>query len=281
MSRLTCTRVLPVLCAAVLVAGASFAQAAKGWTLVWADEFEQADGSAPDSAKWVHDRGGKGWGNGELETYTDRRTNSWIEGGKLIIAARQESFTGADGIPRNYTSARLKTQGKAAWQYGRLEARIKLPRGQGIWPAFWMLGTNFPSAGWPVCGELDIMENIGREPLVVHGTVHGPGYSGDKGLSGAITNAIPLADDFHLFAVEWEPGRIRWLLDDKPYFTLTPANLPANAKWAFDHPHYFILNLAVGGHWPGNPDSSTVFPQRMEVDYVRVYEATNAASPAR
>jgi beta-glucanase (GH16 family) len=272
--------ILPVLGAAVIALGAAFAQAANGWTLVWADEFAQADGSAPDPAKWVYDLGGGGWGNNELETYTNRRTNSWIEGGKLIIAARSETFTGSDNIQRNYTSARLKTQGKAAWTLGRMEARIKLPRGQGIWPAFWMLGTNITSAGWPTCGEIDILENIGREPYIVHGTVHGPDYSGGNAIGGGLTNAVPVADDFHLYAIEWEAARIRWFMDNRLYFTVTPANLPGGAQWVFDHPHFFILNVAVGGAWPGNPNGSTVFPQKMEVDYVRVYAATNAAMPA-
>jgi beta-glucanase (GH16 family) len=143
-----------------------------------------------------------------------------------------------------------------------------------------MLGTNITSAGWPTCGEIDIMENIGREPNVVHGTVHGPGYSGGNGIGGGVTNAAPVADDFHLYAIEWEAARIRWFMDNKLYFTLTPANLPGGAQWVFDHPHFFILNVAVGGAWPGNPDGTTVFPQQMEVDYVRVYAATNAAPPA-
>jgi len=271
---------LPVLGLAVIAVGASPAQAAEGWTLVWADEFEQADGSAPDSNKWVYDLGGKGWGNNELETYTNRRTNSWIEGGQLIIAAHHETYAGADGIKRNYTSARLKTQGRAAWTFGRMEARIKLPRGQGIWPAFWMLGTNISTARWPTCGEIDIMENIGREPNIVHGTVHGPGYSGGEGIGIGLTNAVPVADDFHLYAIEWEAARIRWFMDDQLFFTLTPADLPGGAQWVFDHPHYLILNLAVGGAWPGNPDDTTRFPQLMVVDYVRVYAATNAVTPA-
>jgi beta-glucanase (GH16 family) len=279
MSRPSITGPLPlVFVAATMVVGASLAQADNAWTLVWADEFEQADGAAPDSSKWVHDVGGNGWGNNELETYTSRRTNSWIEGGKLIIAARKEPFAGADGVQREYTSARLKTQGKTAWTFGRMEARIKLPRGQGMWPAFWMLGTNKPSAGWPTCGEIDIMENIGRESKIVHGTVHGPGYSGGNGIGGGLTNSAPWADDFHLYAIEWEAARIRWYMDDQLYFTLTPADLPAGSRWVFDRPHFILLNLAVGGDWPGTPDGTTVFPQRMEVDFVRVYAATKAAA---
>lgn len=265
----------------VLSAGTLASLAAQpAWKLVWSDEFGQPDGSAPASTNWVFDLGGGGWGNNELETYTNRRENSRIEQGMLVIEARKETFTGSDRITRQYTSARLKTLGRKAWTYGRIEARMKLPTGQGIWPAFWMLGTDISTAGWPACGELDIMENIGREPATVHGTIHGPGYSGGNGIGGSrvLTGGQKLADDFHLFAVEWTTNRIRWFLDNQPYLTLTPANLPTSAKWVFDHPHFLLLNVAVGGNWPGNPDASTVFPQKLLVDYVRVYDPA-AAQP--
>ena len=261
-----------VVAATALLSEASAAE----WSLVWSDEFAQPDGSAPDSAKWVYDLGANKWGNNELQAYTDRRENSRIEGGKLIIEARKEPFTGTDGVRSAYTSARLKTQGKAAWTFGRIEARIKLPRGQGIWPAFWMLGTNIATVDWPACGEIDIMESIGREPLTIHGTIHGPGYSGPNGIGGAITNRFPVADDFHLFAVEWEPGRIQWFFESNLYFTVTATNLPAGRQWVFGHDQFLILNVAVGGGWPGNPDKTTSFPQGMEVDYVRVYVRTKA-----
>jgi beta-glucanase (GH16 family) len=242
---------------------------ASSWRLVWSDEFNQPDGSGPDPAKWNFETGGNGWGNHELEYYTPRTNNVRIEAGKLEIEARAENFDG-----NKYTSARLLTQGKAAWTYGRFEARIKIPRGPGIWPAFWMLGTNIHSAPWPGCGEIDIMENIGKEPGTVHGTVHGPGYSGDAGIGGPVTlpNRAVMADDFHVFALECAPEHITWLLDGRPYFSLTPARLPKNCRWVFDQPKYLLLNLAVGGAWPGYPDASSTFPQRMIVDYVRVYE---------
>jgi len=153
------------------------------WQLSWSDEFDGPDGSRPDPSRWVLELGGAGWGNEELQTYTDRPENSSIEGGALVITARAEKFTGRDGIARDYTSARLKTLGRFSQAYGRFEARIKIPRGQGIWPAFWMMGVNIDSRGWPDDGELDVMENIGREPSTVHGTLHGPGYSGADGLS--------------------------------------------------------------------------------------------------
>lgn len=264
----------------VLVASLPTGSAAVGWTLVWSDEFAQADGSAPDPSKWVFDQGGNGWGNNELQTYTDRRENSRIEAGRLVIEARKETYAGSDGRTRDYTSARLKTLGKAAWNLGRIEARIQVPRGQGLWPACWMLGTNIVSAGWPNCGEIDIMEHIGREPTMVHGTIHGPGYSGGNGIGGAVTliNNQAVADAFHLFAIEWETNRIRWFLDNQLYFTVTPASLPSGKSWVFDRPQFLLLNLAVGGSWPGNPTATNVFPQRLEVDYVRVYARTNTAA---
>ncbi|HVH09669.1 MAG TPA: glycoside hydrolase family 16 protein [Gemmatimonadales bacterium] len=235
------------------------------WTLVWHDEF---NGPAFDTATWTYDIGGSGWGNAELEYYTNRPENAHIANGNLVIEARQEAYGG-----RNYTSARLKTAPLkgGAWRYGRVEARIKIPRGQGLWPAFWMLGDNIGTVGWPACGEIDIMENIGREPGRVHGTIHGPGYSGAQGIGHPYdlpTGAF--ADTFHVFAVEWEPNAIRWYVDTALYFTVSPTDVPGT--WVFDHPFFIILNVAVGGYWPGNPDSTTVFPQDMLVDYVRVYQ---------
>jgi beta-glucanase (GH16 family) len=283
---------LPILTALLLASLASLrAQAPpavpEGWTLTWSDEFDAPDGTPPDPSKWVHDLGGGGWGNEELQTYTSRPENAVIRHGQLVITARRERVTGADGITRDYTSARLKTLGRFAQRYGRFEARIQVPRGQGIWPAFWMLGADFPTAGWPACGEIDIMEHIGREPARVYGTIHGPGYAGAEGMSGSTTLAAavarassdspaagdgpPVADDFHVFAVEWEPGAIRWYVNDQHYFTRTPADLPAGARWAFDREFFMLLNLAVGGRWPGYPDATTIFPQELKVDYVRVY----------
>jgi beta-glucanase (GH16 family) len=269
---------LPTFAVALTALASPAATSTPGWSLVWSDEFEAADGSAPDTAKWAFDRGGNGWGNNELQTYTDRRQNSRIESGRLILEARKETFTGSDGISRSYTSARLKTLALASWTLGRVEARIKVPRGNGLWPAFWMLGTNFPTAGWPACGEIDIMEHIGRQPAKAYGTIHGPGYSGGSGIGGstALTNAV--ADEFHLFAVEWEAARIRWFLDNRLYFTAAPSSLPSGAAWVFNKPQFILLNVAVGGNWPGNPDATTVFPQRMEVDFVRVYARTNTSA---
>ncbi len=252
----------------VALTNSVIAQAIPGWSLRWADEFSQSDGSKPDSSKWGYDIGGSGWGNNELQTYTDRTENARIENGQLVIEARAENFGG-----RNFTSARLLTKGKSSWTYGRIEARIKIPKGRGIWPAFWMLGANFDSVGWPNCGEIDILENIGSLPSTLYGTLHGPGYSGGNGISGnTVLAGAALGDDFHVYAIEWEENRIRWFLDGSLYFTLTPSDLPVGSPWVFNQPQFLILNVAVGGNWPGNPDSSTVFPQRMTVDYVRVYD---------
>ncbi len=244
------------------------------WKLVWSDEFNAPNGSAPDPAKWTYDLGGKGWGNHELETYTDRTQNVSIQNGRLVIQALKENFTGKDGVAREYTSGRIKTQGLFSQTYGRIEARIKIPYGQGLWPAFWMLGDDSEKAGWPQGGEIDIMENIGREPSTVHGTIHGPGYSGGKGISApySLPNGARFADGFHLFAVEWQPAQIQFFVDGNLYATVTPANLPAGTRWVYDHPFFIILNVAVGGSWPGNPDATTTFPQTMQVDYVRVFK---------
>ncbi len=251
----------------------SLAPARPGFTLSWSDEFDQPDNSAPDPAKWKFAIGGDGWGNQELEYYTSRRQNARIRHGNLEITARKESYAGADRVRRDYTSARLITSGKFEQAYGRFEARIKIPYGQGVWPAFWLLGADDQSVGWPTCGEIDIMENIGREPAIVHGTIHGPGYSGAKGIGESYSlSSGRFADDFHVYAVEWEPEEIRFYVDDRAYTARKPSDLPAGTKWVYDHPFYVLVNFAVGGEWPGNPDAITKFPQTMLVDYVRVYK---------
>lgn len=244
-----------------------------GWTLVWSDEFNGADGASVDTTKWTLESGGDGWGNQELEYYTARPQNSYIKDGSLVIKVLREKFTGSDGVTRNYTSARLKTQGKFSQAYGRFEARIKIPHGQGVWPAFWMLGDDIGKVGWPDSGEIDIMENVGKEPAMVHGTIHGPGYSGAGGIESpySLPDKKIFSDAFHIFAVEWNPNVVRFYVDHDLYTTRTPADLPKGTKWVFDHPFFILLNVAVGGSWPGDPDASTEFPQTMLVDYVRVY----------
>ena len=254
------------------------------WQLVWSDEFSQTNGSSPDPTKWGFDigTGSSGWGNNEWEYYTSRTNNARIQNGQLVIEARKESYSGS-----SYTSARLLTKGKWAWTYGRMEASIKLPHGQGIWPAFWMLGTNIGSVGWPTCGETDIMENVGNtnDQGTAHGTIHGPqgsgDYNGGAGVGGTYTlpGGAALADNFHLFAVEWKTNQIKWFVDTNLYFTATPASLPSGGTWVFTQPQFLILNVAVGGNWPGYPDATTVFPQQMLVDYVRVYSYVVSSAP--
>jgi beta-glucanase (GH16 family) len=247
------------------------------WKLTWSDEFNGPNGSGVDPSKWVVEVGGKGWGNKELEYYTTRRENAHIQDGNLVIEARRENYTGTDGTNRNYTSARMKTARKFSQTYGRFEARIKIPSGQGMWPAFWMLGDDIDKAGWPACGEIDIMENIGKEPSTIHGSIHGPGYTGGVGIEApySLPEKRRFADDFHIFAVEWEPDAIRFYVDDDLYVTRARSDLRPGWKWVFDHPFFLLLNVAVGGDWPGNPDTSTVFPQTMLVDYVRVYRRSS------
>jgi beta-glucanase (GH16 family) len=244
-------------------------------SLVWSDEFSGAAGSGPDGGKWVRDTGGSGYGNNELEFYTSGTGNAALDGsGHLVITARQENPAGYacwyGGC--QYTSARLNTSGRFSVRYGRVEARIKLPRGQGMWPAFWALGDNFGSVGWPACGEIDIMENVGREPGRNHGSLHGPGYSGGNPLTG--TYSLPggqaFADGFHVFAVDWSPNLVRFFVDGALYESRTPADTNG-APWAFNHSFFLVLDLAVGGSFPGSPDAGTAFPQQMVVDYVRVY----------
>ena len=233
-----------------------------GWKLAWSDEF---NGTTIDPANWKFDKGGNGWGNAELEYYTDRPENARVENGNLVIEARRETYEGL-----MYTSARLNSRALQEFQYGRIEARLKLPSAQGIWPAFWTLGSN---SSWPLGGEMDIMEYIGKVPDTIYQTVHGPGYSGTHGIgSHIVLNADSLKNDFHVYAIEWQENEIRWFIDAQEVFKVTPAQIPEGAQWVFDHPFFIILNLAVGGGWPGYPTSDTVFPQQYLIDYVRVYQ---------
>jgi len=264
-------------CFAVLaLVGCASATMAPKTGLVWQDEFNGPAGTTFDRTKWTADTGGNGFGNQEREFYTTRPENVALDGdGHLVITARTEPASSTDQCWYGkclYTSARLKTEGIFTQKYGRFEARIRIPRGQGIWPAFWMLGDDIGTVGWPTSGEIDIMENIGREPAIVHGTLHGPGYSGAGGIGRADTLSSGVyADDFHIYAVEWQPNEIRWYVDGRQYHRMTPADIPSGTKWVFQHPFFLMLNLAVGGGWPGDPDASSTYPQQMIVDYVRVY----------
>ena len=232
--------------------------------IVWSDEFNGVAGAKPDPAKWTYDLGGNGWGNGESEVYTDSADNAHTDGqGNLDIHV----ISSGNG----YTSARLKTQGRFAVEHGRIEARMKIPAGQGIWPAFWMLGTNITTVNWPQCGEIDIMENIGKEPNIVHGSMHGPGYSGGSPITSSYSGPR-FSDDFHTFAVQWSATAVKFYVDGNLYQTVTPGSIPAGTSWVFDNPFFLLLNVAVGGGWPGYPDKTSTFPQDMLVDYVRVYQ---------
>ena len=242
----------------------------------FADEFSGSFGRSFDFSKWSPEIGGAGWGNEELQFYTKNVENVRLDGnGNLEIRAvplqTNNGLTCWYGGCR-YTSARLITKGKFSFRYGRAEARIKVPEGDGVWPAFWMLGEDIDKTGWPNCGEIDIMEFIGREPSTVYGTVHGPGYSGAGGIGRSVSLQSPqkVASDFRVFAVEWSDDEIQWFLDGKHYGTVTRKDLPAGTKWVFDGPFFIILNFAVGGRWPGPPGPATSFPQSMLVDYVRV-----------
>jgi beta-glucanase (GH16 family) len=234
------------------------------------DDFDGTSGAGVDQSKWRLETGDN-VNNHEREYYTSGTHNAALDGqGHLVITARKEN-------PANYqcwygtcqyTSARLNTASTFTQAYGHFETRMKIPRGQGMWPAFWMLGTG---GGWPDSGEIDVMENVGFEPGAVHGTIHGPGYSGSGGIGAGYTlpGGQAFADGFHTFAVDWSPNSITWSVDGNAYQTRTPADLNGN-RWVFDHPFYVIMNLAVGGYWPGDPDGSTTFPQQLVVDYVHV-----------
>lgn len=241
--------------------------------LVWSDEFDAAAGTGPDAAKWRREVGGGGFGNNERQYYTNGNDNIAHDGaGNLVITARKGNPAGYGCWYGSceYTSGKLTTAATFTRAYGRFETRMKLPRGKGMWPAFWMLGTG--GAPWPSNGEIDIMENVGSVPGQVLGSLHGPGYSGGNPLSGSYTlpGGQAFADAFHTFAVDWEPGSVTWYVDGIQYSRKTPADTGGN-PWVYDHPFFMILNLAVGGNWPGSPDASTTFPQQLTVDYVRVY----------
>lgn len=240
-----------------------------GMELVWSDEF---DGDTIDPANWTYDIGGWGWGNGEAQYYTDRPKNARLENGLLVIELHQEQYEES-----YYTSARLLTRGRQEFQYGYIEARIKVPSGSGTWPAFWMLGSNFeqdaadPANRWPNVGEIDIMEYVGREPDLVIGTLHGPGYSGAGGKSGWNRQEFAIADDFHTFAVDWDETGIRFFFDGEQYHEVGPDNIGRN-EWVFDRPFFLILNLALGGTLGGNIALDLEYPIRYYVDHVRVYQ---------
>jgi beta-glucanase (GH16 family) len=238
--------------------------------LVWSDEFDGPAGTPPDARFWTHELGDgteygiPGWGNRELQVYTASTANAALDGhGNLAITACRDG----DG----YTSARLVTKRKLEVEHGRIEARVRVPRGAGLWPAVWALGADIDDVPWPGCGEIDVMEHVCREPRRVFGAIHGPGYSGDAGHVGTVDLAREVADDFHVVAVDWEPWLLEWSLDGRPFHRATPADVAG--PWVFEHPFYLLLNLAVGGTFGGPLADETAFPQALLVDYVRVYAA--------
>jgi beta-glucanase (GH16 family) len=255
------------------------------WIQVWSDEFEGAAGARIDTTKWRFDvsdgcaAGICGWGNNEKEYYTDAPDNIALNGsGQLMIVARlaPSGMTCYYG-PCRYTSAKITTRGKMNAAPGRVEARIKLPSGQGLWPAFWMLGTSFPATPWPQCGELDIMENHGSTTSGVSSAVHGPGYSGNTPfVRGYALAQGTFSDDFHTFSVEWDSAQVRFLVDNTAHYTVTRSQLQVYGKSILDQPFFLILNLAVGGNFDGDPRSDTIFPATLLVDYVRVYQPSNS-----
>jgi len=262
-------RGVPLLTRLVPTPGPPTVTPTRDWKLVWSDEFDGPDGSAVDPTKWSFDVGGSGWGNGELQYYTDRLDNAYVENGALVIEAHREEYKG-----NRYTSARLVTRGKGDWLYGRFEIRAKLPTGQGIWPAIWMLPTDSEYGGWPSSGEIDVVELVGHEPARVYGTLHYGKPHASEGRYYDLAGGATFADDYHVFALEWEPGEMRWYVDGYHYQTQTQwftSSRKGTYPAPFDRRFHLILNVAVGGAWPGYPDETTVFPQHMVVDYVRVY----------
>lgn len=241
----------------------------RNWQETWSDNFDGSAGQLPDATKWAFDlgTGDGGWGNSELQTYTNNPENVSLDGsGNLVITAINNGGS--------YTSGRIKTQGLFTQKYGRFEARIITPYGPGLWPAFWMLGENIETVGWPQCGEIDIMELRGQEPNIIHGTIHGPGYSG----SNPITKSYGLANgrfdtDFHIFAVEWDEDKIDFFVDEYLYQRIEQKDVPGD--WVYNQPFHILLNVAVGGNYVGFPTAQTPFPQKMIIDYVKVYQEVN------
>ena len=239
----------------------------QGMTMVWSDEFNP---KTFNTSSWTYETGGGGWGNNELEYYTNSTNNLYLTGGYLVIEARKE----VKGT-YNYTSARIKTQNKKTFTYGRMDIRARLPKGQGIWPALWMLGNNIsqPGYNWPACGEIDIMELLGNDPRKSYATVHW-GVDGGSHFQKGGNYSLSTGDfsgSFHVFSLIWNDSKMTFLIDEVQFFSVSKTDI-TGAEYPFDKPHFFVMNVAVGGNWPGSPDASTVFPQRMIVDYVRVFQ---------
>ena len=269
---------VPCLLAMILVAvapGTGFGHAVSSPRLIWSDEFNGPAGASPDPTKWNFDVGGNGWGNNELQYYTSRPSNASLDGqGDLIITAHAGRYTGPNGIRRPYTSARLQTLHTFQFKYGLMEARIQVPAGKGLLSDFWSLGNDAYSRrrAWPASGEIDAMEVLGSAPRIVHGMVHGPWSWAPGGIGGTVRTPGSLSAGFHTYGVRWSPKRISFLLDGSVYKTIKSSDLRPGSKWPFRRPSFLLLSLSVGGDWAGRPDSSTAFPARMVVDWVRVWQ---------
>ena len=243
----------------------------EGWNIVWQDEFDK---DSLDLTKWSHEIGGHGWGNNELQFYTDSDSNSYVENGNLILKAQvvPQGIGSSKGL-RYYSSARLRTFGKGDWKYGRIEVKAKVASGQGIWPAIWMLPTDWLFGGWPSSGEIDIMEHVGYDLGVVHGSVHTEAYNHKINTQRSSARKIANVDtEFHVYSIIWDKDKISFFIDDVQYFLFENDQQGNYKTWPFDQRFHLLINIAVGGDWPGNPDNSTNFPRKMLVDYVRVYE---------
>ena len=242
-----------------------------GWELVWQDEFND---DIIDPFKWEHEVNADGGGNNELQYYTARTENSYIADSVLVIKAIKETYS-SNGETREYTSARMRTKNKGDWLYGRFDIRAKLPQGQGIWPAIWMLPTDWEYGGWAASGEIDIMELVGHQPHIVYGTIHYGGTYPDNlqtGTAYTLPSGI-FADDFHLFTLIWKEGEMQWYVDGNHFLTITEwTSINGEFPAPFNKRFHLLLNVAVGGNWPGDPDVTTLFPQTMEINYVRVYK---------
>jgi beta-glucanase (GH16 family) len=246
----------------------------------FAEGFDGAAGTPPSPAVWTFDTGGS-WGNGaELQSYTANPQNAALDGrGNLVITARREPYTSVEGVTREYTSARIETAQRFNFTYGRIAARIKVPSGAGLWPAFWALGDGaYAANAWPAAGEIDVMELLGAHPSVAYGSLHGPQARSASGfkVQSAYHAPCSLADGFHTYSANWSPDAITFAVDGHPYRTVTPAELPAGSTWPFSHRFFLVLNLAVGGVWGGAPTAATRWPAQMVVDSVRVSPLTHA-----
>ena len=243
----------------------------EGWNIVWQDEFDK---DSLDLTKWSREIGGHGWGNNELQFYTDSDSNSYVENGNLILKAQvvPQGIGSSKGL-RYYSSARLRTYGKGDWKYGRIEVKAKVASGQGIWPAIWMLPTDWLFGGWPSSGEIDIMEHVGYDLGVVHGSVHTEAYNHKINTQRSSARKIANVDtEFHVYSIIWDKDKISFFIDGVQYFLFENDQQGNYKTWPFDQRFHLLINIAVGGDWPGNPDNSTNFPRKMLVDYVRVYE---------